>query len=354
MRRIVFVALLILSLIEYSYAQSTNEINGSPIKKFTEPACSLATKHFASFGIIMGRAIASLHQVFPIKIGGLQITPSFGNEDFTEGSSFPICYCGWRVGLKIQFWEPLAIGEATMLPMCFPTFGVQLPFPGVVGTSNIGQQETSTGATSDVQMDLNSYQAHYIKYPLFMILNIFTDLTCIELSGFDIGYFTEIDPTWQNDMWATLLFPESYLVSNFLAQLACIPDAVTAQFGKPLDPLFWCMGSWGSVYPVSQNTSHTTNVTASAATIAKLIMKLHREGLLWGTYGSGQGVCKKLPMPIWRKSQYNMFPLWPKMRAKRQPIGRSDLIWGYGLDIPGVNHHVWAYAIYSKRFCCLL
>jgi conjugal transfer pilus assembly protein TraU len=327
------------------------------ISSFTEPACKKATKGFASMPEILGKSIASIHNAFPIKIGSIPVTPSFGHYDFSEGSAFPLCFCGTpfpRIGLKIQFWEPLAIGEATMLPLCFPTLGFQLPFPGIVGTSNIGQQETSAGNGIDKQMDVNSYQAHYIKFPIFFILNLFTDIACLELSGFDIGYFTEIDPTWQNDMWATILFPESYLVSNMIAQLGCIADSVTAQFNRPLDPLFWCMGSWGGTYPVSQNTAHITNISSSAATIAKIIMKLHRELLLWGTYGSGDGVCHKLPMPIWRKSQYAIFPLYPKMKADRFPIGKSDLFWGAGLDIPGINQHVWAYAIYAKRFCCLL
>lgn len=356
LKRLFIVFTLLILINADLFAQGGTNIAGKAISTFTKPMCDKAIG-VDSFAKIMARSITSLHNVFPVRIGSIPVTPSFGHYDHTEGSAMPLCFCGSpfpRIGLKIQLWEPLSIVEVTKLPLCFPSFGFQLPFPGIVGTSNIGQRETSAGSGQDIQFDLNSYQAHYIKFPLFLLLNIFLDVGCLELSGFDIGYFTEIDPTWQNDMWATVMFPESYLVSNMIAQLGCIADATAVQFNKPIDSLFWCMGSWGGTYPVSQNTAHTTDVTASAATVAKMIMKLHRELLLWGTYGSGQGVCKKLPMPIWRKSQYGIFPVFPRIKDNRFPIGKSELFWGSNLDIPFVNHGVWAYFVYAKRFCCLL
>src|SRR3546814_4261198 len=62
---------------------------------------------------------------------------------------------------------------------------------------------------------------------------------------------TELMPTWQSGTLGAIIQPEGILFGNPAAGLACMSDSAAAAAGKVIDPLFWCMGSWGSTYPVA-------------------------------------------------------------------------------------------------------
>lgn len=69
--------------------------------------------------------------IFPIKIGGIKITP--WGEDTDTVDKFPVCFCGSpipRVGIKVSFWEPVRLIEVVRGPGCFPSLGgITLPIP---------------------------------------------------------------------------------------------------------------------------------------------------------------------------------------------------------------------------------
>ncbi|WP_457641318.1 TraU family protein [Persephonella sp.] len=313
--------------------------------------CKVATHGFGSAVEIAIKAGMTTYNIFPIRVGGVKLFSFKDLEDFNTLSNLPTCICmkppGIPVpGIKLSLWEPIAIVEPVALPLCVPTFGLSIPVSAGIGTSSLASVDTDNVET------LNTYQAHYIKYPVFKILQLFLDFVCLDVDGsLDIGYLTEFDPLWQNDAWAAILGPEAFLVANPVAQMACIADSITAQFGFPLDPLWWCFGSWGSAFPLTMNVVEGTNITATANIVAKLLMKMHRELLLWGSVGE-IGLCGKYPMPIMRKSQYGIFPIYPIGWPLRIPIGRTDLLWAEGQDIPFANMHVWAWMVYRKRDCC--
>ena len=137
------------------------------------------------------------------------------------------------------------------------------------------------------------------------------------------------------------------------AQLACIPDSVSSQSGYPLDPLYWCFGSWNQTFPLTKATSGVTSPESAMGIASRTLFKLHRQFMLWGSIGS-QGLCGKYPMPIMRKSQYAMYPVYPIMsHPVRIPIGRSGMLWSVGQDVALANSHTWAIMIYRKRNCCV-
>ena len=84
---------------------------------------------------------------------------------------------------------------------------------------------------------------------------------------------------------------------------------------------------------------------------AKMIAKLHRELFLYGSVGEA-GLCGTYPMPIMRKSQYSLLPVHPVSFPLRVPIGRTEFLWGQGMEVPFVNHHVYTNVVYRKRDCC--
>jgi conjugal transfer pilus assembly protein TraU len=303
---------------------------------------------------IITTIIGTAYNAFPITIGGIKFNFWFNLEDVNNMvGSFPLCFCYTpfpRVGIKFGIWEGIAIIEPVRIPWCTPT----LPIPGgLVGKIPFNAQAIG-GANSDDPKDgeLRSFQVHYYRALPWAILGLFLDFACLEARNpFDLAYMTELDPLWQSDMLASILGPEAILFANPIAQKACAIDAMTATAGFPLDPLFWCMGSWGSMYPLSGSIP-LDNVQASAGMVARMLFKLHRQLILWGSFGKA-GLCGSYPMPIMFKSQYSIYPIWPTLYPKRFPIGRHAFVkWGWNKNVPVLNqlNNVWM--VYRKRDCC--
>jgi len=299
--------------------------------------------------------IGTAYNAFPISIGGVNFNFWFNLEDISNalGSNIPFCVCYTpfpRFGIKIGIWEGIAIMEPVRIPWCTPT----LPIPGGLVGKVLFNAQAVGGANSDDQKEgeLRSFQVHYYKALPWALIGLFLDFVCLEIGNpFDLAYMTELDPLWQSDILASILGPEATLVANPIAQAACAIDAITSTVGFPLDPLFWCMGAWGSMYPMSESIP-LDNVQANAGVVARMLFKLHRELILWGSFGKA-GLCGRYPMPIMFKSQYSIYPLWPILYPKRFPIGRhAFLIWGWGKNIPVLNqlNNVWM--VYRKRDCC--
>jgi conjugal transfer pilus assembly protein TraU len=299
---------------------------------------------------------ATLYNVFPIRIGGVQIMSVKGLEDYKSTSSMPICICMDplpRVGIKISLWEPRGAITVTKVPWCEPIIGAAIPVNFGPGALAVGQNEGDTGTASGKGEDKKeaAFQVHYWKFPVMGLLQLFIDVACLSPSGIDLAWNSEVDFTWQSDVWAAILNPEAALVANPVAQLACSVDSVTANFGFPLDPLFWCMGSRESVYPFTQKVQTSTYIDGMVGIAERIIYKLHRQGMLWGSVGEA-GLCKEFPMPIWRKSQYGLFPVYPIVFPKRQPVGRSSVMWGITFNIPVKQRLISTFAVYRKRDCC--
>jgi conjugal transfer pilus assembly protein TraU len=179
-------------------------------------------------------------------------------------------------------------------------------------------------------------------------------------------YMSEYDPRWQDDVSSSTMFFEVMLVSHPLTQLACGIDAIAANLGFPLDILWWCMGSWGSMYPVSGNTVNISAPQAAIALSVRTIKNLARPDpedksnknmitmeLTVGPHMS-RGYCTPVAMIDIRKSLYSFVPLYPTMYDNRIPIGRTGIVWEYGVDAPIMNAGVYVYAVYRKVECCYL
>lgn len=304
---------------------------------------------------ILMTSLTTIYNVFPISIGGIRIFHFKGVDDYNSIPGFPLCICKMppplfiRVGIKFSMWEAGHLMETVKHPWCSPTVGLQLPVPFNILAEGKSEDEVQTKERSAAA------QVHMIIYPVWMIIGMFLDVVCLQaLRSFDFLYFTELDPLWQNDMWATLLGPEAFLVANPIAQAVCAVDSIAATVWRSIDVLFWCMGAWGSTYPMSQNMSSAGYVQAQAGLASRMIAKLHRQLLLWGTIGppTVTGWCQRYPMPIWVKRQYNLLLLHPVPMKLRTVIGKPGLIWTPLKNPPFIgDDFVWM--LYNKRDCCL-
>lgn len=147
----------------------------------------------------------------------------------------------------------------------------------------------------------------------------------------DIGYISEIDPTdrQQSDHHSQ---PGSGHLCNPIAQGACAVDAIASAFNKPLDILFWCAGSQGSMYPFNGWVSNESSPLQSSLLVSeRMAFKLHRQGMIMNSIGVDVAVCYEYPSPIlpkerWRYQMVNMYP----DSGQCHPFGRSVMRWETG------------------------
>ncbi|WP_187648686.1 TraU family protein [Nitrosophilus labii] len=283
--------------------------------------------------------------MLPLRIAGITILQGPMPDPMGSVGS-PICICNMppplfvRIGIPVSFFEPSRLIDVVKDPYCFAGLGFGL-----------GLNPMQGGTKGDaISKSRTFFQAHYYIFPLYAILELMTDFICLETTGFDVAYITEVDPLWNDDMLSAIINPEALLFGNPITNMACIADSVAAQINAPLDPLFWCKGSWGNAYPLTGNTNTKDYVEDSASVAASIIYKLHRQLILWGSWGQ-LGLCGYYPAPIWRKSAYRMQIMAPIPHPIATGIGQSGLLWSYGKNIPFVGDN-FNYLLFKKRECC--
>ena len=282
--------------------------------------------------------------MFPLRIAGIPIIPG-RIQDVGGSVSSPICICKDpipRIGIPVSFFEPSRLIEVVKDPYCFPSMGFGLTTSGGALGGTSGDDGSGNQSTF--------YQAHYYIFPIYALLELLTDFICLQMTGFDMAYLTEVDPLWNNDTLSAILNPEALLFGNPISNLACIADAVTSAVFEPIDALFWCKGSWGNAYPLTGQTGGDGYVEGGASVAASLIYKLHRQLILWGSWGQA-GLCGYYPAPIWRKSAYRLQIVTPIPSIYATTIGTTGMLWSFGKNPPFVGDN-FSYLLFKKRECC--
>jgi len=293
--------------------------------------------------------------MFPLTIAGIKVSLG-GLPDTPGGGGLPICFCPIpsppfvRIGLPIGFWEPVRLAEVVREPMCFPSLG-GLSLGGALGfvMPHGSRKVDKDGGKASF------YHVHWMANPVLFILNIITDVACLQKESFDILYVTELDPLWSDDELSVILNPEALLFGNPVAQAACAADCAAATAGLPLDPLFWCAGCQGGLYPFTGTvTDHVGGVMASVLLVERFQAKMHREGLAVNS-SSRNSMCIPFPDFIIKKSQYRIQMVRPIRQTKipALPFGRTEAVIAPGKEFP-VKGEDFVYQVWRKRGCCAL
>lgn len=338
------------------------QLKRSSILLFTLLILSFAplTSHAVVPAICNGRIFNPVtdtdwNNIFPITVMGMRYSTGSGSTAPLMDMMPPICVCPTYLmgmpffGIGVTYWEPSYISEIERRPGCLSSLGGISILPQYSMLASEQAQSSPNGSKTTSRM-----QVHWYEYPIMSLIDYFADLICRTPSGVALAYLTELDPYWQNDILASIASPEDVLFANPVAQFACSIDAVSSTLGYPLDPLFWCAGAWGSVYPMSGNSSIAGDpFTTNNQIQAKFLARNHRVGVMFQTIGPS-AICFSHINPIWVKSQYRYNQVAPIPR-----YGRAITTGDYGraltfppvTNIPSQEHSI--NLIWQGQQCCV-
>ena len=289
--------------------------------------------------------------IFPIRVAGSTINGGDGYyPSDAVRSSFCVCQDNNgvpRPGVTTSMWEPARLVEFQRVPGCSSVLnGTRFPFDRTFqGHHGIGSMDGGDGSFMHY---------HYYAFPLMIMLELFVKKSCNAdgFSDLDIMYMSELDPTWNSDELAFFTTPEAAAVANPIAAAACTADAAAANTGKPLKQLFWCAGSWGTIYPLSGNQNGGKGVIKDSSLLAtRVLTALHRRGLAWKTMGH-EAMCQGVISPTLPKTQYKFTLLHPIPETdSSHVIGESTLTWGLSKTIPAIGQDP-IYTIWRWNDCC--
>ena len=299
--------------------------------------------------------------IFPITVGKVPLMQSTKFKD-TENPTSPVCFCNrgkipMVPGISVGFWEPIRIIEVTNTPYCLVNLG---GLKVMEGKSHGGYKKIRS---ENEKRSKAFYHIHYYVYPVLSLLNLISDFSCMDMSSYDLAYMSELDPLHNSDTLSNFMNPEVFLLSNPIAQAACIADCTASTaIKRSIDSLFWCSGCQGSIYPLNGSIGHHIGgVATSQLLVVRQIAKLHRLGLARKTATNSSTpngeLCKSSYSYRIPKSQYRTQMTYPIANTiggySCNNIGMSDMFYSSGREFPYKGED-FAYLLWRKKNCCLL
>lgn len=291
--------------------------------------------------------------IFPVIIMGIPIDMGEHPPD-SEGTEI-LCACPGKrfpadpgLGFMVGFWEPVRMIETTNDPWCFPGLGLDL---GGSTTSSGGWGYSGSGRLSKLGDHMAFQNYHYYIMPIWAVLDLFTDIPCVtEEASFDLAMVSEVRPDWGDDLTAMQLYPETSVMASPITALACIADAVAATAQRPIDVLYWCMGAWGTTYPMTGNIIATDYVEANAGIAGKAMYVQARTAML---PDRAVNYCYTIPMPIWIKSHWRIQQVDPVIDDRCRSIGYPGLLWTAHKNPVGAQDN-FTWLLFRKVRCCVV
>ncbi len=286
--------------------------------------------------------------IFPIKVAGVSLIGGYAPD---EAVNQPFCACKDNLGvpkpgLATSMWEPARLVEYQRVAGCSSVLGgARFPFRRTF--------QGTHGDGTDDGTDAKFMHYHYYAFPILTMMDLFVG-SCNNdnFVDLDLMYLSEVDPTWTNDELAFFTNPEAAAVANPAAIVACAADAIASTAGKPIKQMFWCAGSWGSIYPFSGNVHGGYKAVQETSLLkVRTIAALHRRGLAFKTMGR-DAMCGGTISPTLPKTQYKFTLFHPVPETKSAHVmGASTLQWGLGRTIPAVGEDM-VYTIWRWNDCC--
>lgn len=286
--------------------------------------------------------------IFPVAIMGIPF--DYGEHPPDDEPVQIFCECPGKgivgFGFMVHFWEPARMVDTVRDAWCFPAMGMDF------GDQQIGQGYSGAGTYGNNSSGTAFAHYHYYIMPVWAILDLFTDIPCLTAeTTFDLAMVSEVRPDWHDDLLAAQLYPETSLMGNPAVVMACAADAVAAAFGRTIDALYWCQGSWGTTYPMAGTISASSGLTKANAGIAgKALFVQARTGQL---IDRGVNYCAPTPLPIWIKSHWRIQELDPVVDSRCHNIGRPAMFWTHFKNPIGSQEN-FSWLLFRKVNCCVV
>lgn len=291
------------------------------------------------------------NNMFPVTIAGVS-TGGGSNPPLMHMPAACTCPGAYGVpvpGVGMTYWEPTYVAEVQTVPGCLSTLGGVNALPGFERLA--AEKSYSFGGTAG--STVNRLQVHWYTYPVFAVLNMMSTLGCSSMTGVSLKTPTEIDPLWQDDLWAAIAFPETTLYANPLTMLACVPDVVASAFERPIELMHWCQGSQGVLYPPTGiSRAMNSPQAANQQVLAKFMQRATRTAQLLTTIGPA-ATCSSIYTPNMIRSQYRLDPIAPIASNSRATIGKSEMLWGYTPPVNYSSREDSAFLIWVGKQCCV-
>jgi len=302
--------------------------------------------------------------MMPFSIGDSDIVNT-GDQVDIENPSSAICICPapppvfYQFGLSIGFWEPAYLVEVPRAPWCFPTLGgITVGGSAAPAHGRASKKDAATANAGAVQREV-FYHTHVYLYPLLYILGVVASNPCLSNGSLDLAYLTEIDPSWNDPAWSSVFNFEATLFANPIALAACGVDCVAATASMSLQPLFWCAGCQGGMYPTEGFVPHHHGgVDTSLLLTQRIMYKMHKEFIADAYYGSPALCTGGYPQPVMDKRAYKtqmVYPIpstLPIVGKCCQPMGANSVTWNSGKEYP-IQGEDFGYLLFRKRNCCV-
>jgi conjugal transfer pilus assembly protein TraU len=287
--------------------------------------------------------------IFPIRVGGVAVATNGSLPDGAQGTVNPACTCTTStqtyLGLNVGFWDIGYLAEVVDDAYCSPTLGTS--FSGL----NNGFH---SGANSQVVTASHVFkQVHWLSFPAFKLLNLLTDMSCLQGGDFDYLSLSEVMPDWSDDMLAALKDPKVFLLANPVADIACAGSNALAQvpgnfLPATFDSFWWCW--WDNIYPLSGNVSLPSILTTTAQLAGRQVFQYGELGLVQD-YTSDPNGCAPGPAYIVKKSQWRFQFAKPVKSSVPMWVGQSELAWGNGKALPYAGSN-FLLVTFQKKNCC--
>jgi conjugal transfer pilus assembly protein TraU len=295
--------------------------------------------------------------VFPISF------PGFGpvggtvpdGAGSTTGFDDTICNCPDKngvpkFGFSAAFNNPSRMMEVVRTPHCYPLLG------GAKFSNSFAGQGLKSNGKGEAA-DKGFYQYHYYAFPLTAMLELLDVPNC-NSEGFvdmDLINMSEYNPAHSDDELAFFMTMES-IVLGALSPI-CIADCASATFLEhPLEPLYFCAGCWGSLYPFTGNILTDKSMPRDTSLLtARALALMHRMGMAKKSMGNG-AKCGGTVSPMVPKSQYKFSMIYPIAEASPDCThvwGENTLKWGEWRNIPRTGEDA-IYLIFKYTDCCLM
>jgi len=281
---------------------------------------------------------------------------------YGEGGKNPLCVCGANgaqpdIGIKMRITDMIGFAEITPTPFNFPCFAKESTQE--LKLSKKGNKFANSN--NDTGTYLN---AHFIPYPIFAMLNLFTNQSCLSISKIEMAFIGEIEPEWYNEFIASFMHPDNLLVSNPIAQIACLSDCVSSTFKKPNEALIWCRGCWHSqraedgriegkvgIVDAAELSVNMLDFMAMSFRSLQSIPIMNKPAGGNNPIGSTTALAcgKRIYFPRIIKPAFFFQPAFPVV-SHSVPIGYPPLLWSNFKTIPGYGSTV--FAIWKRKICC--